>query len=359
MRHLLYVLAVFVSMQGATQITVGPTDFATGGDTVIVSQSDTMDLDLVTTGADATWDFSGINITTQSIDTFYAVSDADFLYQAVFNNAFTYPDHQSEYYRPWFGGGLDAASQFGLGIEAPVQFTDVRSDSLVNTGIGFGINGVNIPGPSDTIDVQYYFPMQYGDSWTSPSFTEMDLNPTFDAIYKRYQTRNSVVDGWGEISTPFGTFQALRVKSQITAVDSFYIGLLSTWVELPTPDRVEYQWIANGKKVPVFEVITTDVGGTPTITSVRFKDKKRDFASVEQNQVEVNVYPNPADQQLQVKLTETAELVQVFDLTGKEIFTTVPTNSQLSIDVSDWKSGTYILRLMTSSGILSQPITVK
>lgn len=360
MRKLLLASVVLTLTFNVTaQITVIDTDFPSSNDTAMVSSSDETTLDLVTTGANASWDFSFVNISTQRIDTFHSVASADFLFQAVFNNFFFYPDHLSDYYTPVLAGGLGQASQFGVAIESPTQFTAVLSDKVQNTGIGVYLNGFGIPAASDTIDVQYELPMDYSDSWTSNSFTELDLNPAFNGIYRRHQQRNSVVDGWGEITTPFGTFQALRVKSFVTGSDSVYVDFLSTWLELPTPDQIEYDWIATGQKVPVFSVVTADVGGNEIITTIEFKDKKRDFVSVENISVDAAIYPNPTNDQLIVVSLDLLSQVDVFDIAGKKIFSVIPTTNQVMIDLSNCEKGMYVIQLTQNGNVTNSKIMVQ
>lgn len=359
MKTLLLSLFVLISTIGMSQITIVDTDFPVAADTAMVSSSDETTLDLMQTGADETWDFSWINISAQTIDTFHSVQNASILYQLIFNNSWDNPDHVSDYYTPWGGGGLDQLSQFGLGVELPVQFIAVHPDRVENTGIGFEVMGTGIPGKSDTIDVQYELPMNYSDSWVSNSYTNIDLNPTFDAIYRRYQYRNSIVDGWGEITTPFGTFEALRVKSLVSAVDSFYVGLLGTWVELPTPDQIEYDWFATGQKIPVFSVVTTDIAGTETITSIKFKDKFRTFASTTENEFNGSIFPNPVSNELQISFNEPFSRVEILDLSGKLLYEDVSGKVNLTLDVSQWDSGMYILKSYTGELTTSAKFVVR
>ncbi|UKN03557.1 T9SS type A sorting domain-containing protein [Paracrocinitomix mangrovi] len=359
MNKILLCTALLISGMSYAQITITSADFAAANDTVMVSTSDETSLDFVTTGADVVWDFSTINIPTQTIDTFHSVAGSAALYQAVFNNAWFYPEHESDYYTPWFGGGLSQLGQFGIGIESPVQFTAVLSNQVKNTGIGFYIQGQGIPGPADTIDIQYELPMNYSDAWTSPSYIEVDLNPAFDAIYTRYQIRNSNVDGWGTVITPFGSFDALRVRSHLTSQDSIYVGFLGGTYALPTPDRVEYHWFTNGQKIPIFSITTTDIAGTETITEVKFKDKKRDFASVQENAINFSVYPNPTAEFVTISTDNVAEKIEIFDAKGSMIYNVVPTSNQLKINTTNWDKGIYLIKVDQQNTVSTSKLVVQ
>jgi hypothetical protein len=322
MKKLVYVLALFCANWASAQITITSADFPQGGDTTITSSTDDLNVDIATTGADTFWDFSSLNVSTQRIDTFYDVSDANAVFQLVFNNGFTNPDYESTYFLPWNDVDFSMADQVGLSIENPILFTKVASDKIETTGFGIVANGIPIPASSDTIDMQYQLPLNYADIWNSNSYTNLDLNPAFDGIFRRYQQRNSVVDGWGQVATPYGTFDALRVRSVIEAQDSVYIsfgGFGGQWIELPTPTTIEYTWLANGQKAPVFKVTAQDLGGNETITSVEFKDKKRDFASIQEEGLNLSVYPNPAKGELHVQLEgfSPESVISLIDLQGK------------------------------------------
>lgn len=360
-KTLLALTLLHVSVSFA-QITVIDTDFPVGDDTVRVSISLDTGLDLFTTGTNATWDFSTLNIETQRIDTFHAISGAPALYQLVFNNGFTNPDYQSDYFLPWQNLDFSQASQLGLSIESPVFFTKVENDKVEITGFGLVANGISIPAQSDTIDVQYDLPMNYGDSWVSNSYTNLDLNPTFNGIYRRHQQRNVIVDGWGQITTPFQTYDAIRVKSLISSQDSLYIdlGFGGTWLELPVPDQIQYDWFANGQKIPVLKVITQDMAGTETVTSVEFKDKKRDFASITGAEFSGSSYPNPATDQFNLTFNSQPESINVFDLSGKLVYSkTASIGTSLQIDVSQWISGTYLVQIVEKQSVSSVKLEVR
>jgi hypothetical protein len=151
----------------------------------------------------------------------------------------------------------------------------------------------------------------------------------------------------------------VRVKSYVSAIDSLYLGLIGSWVNLPTPDQIEYQWFTNGEKVPVFSVVTSDLGGNETVTSVEFKDKLRYFASVDEWSFHGDIFPNPATDRVDVLLQSTASLIEIVDLSGKVMFTTVPVSNSFSFEVDHWDAGLYILKSTTPQGIATTKFIVE
>lgn len=362
MKNFLSFFGLFIALGSWAQITVTDADFPSGGDTAMVTISNETVIDLVTTGNNVTWDFSLVSIDNQRIDTFFDISSAEAFYQLVFNNQFTNPDYASEYFLPWVDGvDFSQASQFGLSIEDPVNFTKIDAGGVEQVGFGLKINGIAVPASSDTIDVQYQLPLTYSDSWISNSYTNLDLNPQFNGIYRRYTQRNSIVDGWGQIITPNKTYDAVRVKSLVSTQDSVYIdiGFGGMWIELPTPDRIEYDWIANNEKISVFKVVTQDIVGTETVTTVEFKDKKRDFASIEDEQVNVGIYPNPATDQFQINAVTDIDQIEVLDVNGKIVFSEMPNAKITTVDVSSWAPGLYVVKLKAEDKITIKKMQVQ
>lgn len=362
MKKFLSIIALSISFCSWTQITITETDFPSGGDTALVTISNDTSIDLVLTGANTNWDFSMISIDNQRIDTFFDISEAEAFYQFVFNNQFTNPDYASEYFTAWNNAvDFSQASALGLEIENPVNFTKISSSAIEQVGFGMKINGISVPAASDTIDVEYQLPFTYSDSWISNSYTNLDLNPQFNGIYRRYQQRNSIVDGWGQITTPFKTYDVVRVKSLINAQDSVYLdlGFGGMWIELPTPDQIEYNWIATGEKISVFKVVTQDIAGNETITTVEFKDKKRDFVSITKFDNEIGVYPNPAANNVTVSTEYTPTEIQIIDLSGKIVQSNMPLSKQSVLDVSELNTGLYLIKIFSENKVETVKLQVQ
>lgn len=238
-----------------SQITITSGDFPDGGDTALVSISTDFDLDYTAAGGDFVWDFSSLEMTDQRIDTFFKIDDASITYQLVFNNGWFDPDYQANYYQNAFNFAIPATDLIGVSIEKPVTFTKIESDRVELVGVGLEIEGIQVPIKNEIIDVEYELPLNFGVDWVSNSFFEIDLNPAYDGILRRYQERSSQVDGWGEITTPFGTFDVIRTISFIDFTDSLRItfGGDPTWIEIPTPSQVVYTWWAEDQKIQFFK----------------------------------------------------------------------------------------------------------
>jgi len=72
------------------------------------------------------------------------------------------------------------------------------------------------------------------------------------------------------------------------------------------------------------------------------------------NFIGLSLYPNPASHFLNVKSQQNIELLQVFDVTGKLIDSHSVNSKELTLDVSIYQSGIYVVVAKTANTILSE-----
>jgi hypothetical protein len=351
---------LFITQTLSAQVSINNTDFPNGGDTCLISISNQTTLvDYSTTGANQIWDFSYLEANSQRIDTFYNVNNSSLLYQASFNNWLLAPDYNSDYYNKLINNNLPTIPGGTITLENPVFFSKNSTSKFEIVGIGVEVNGIEVPVQSDTIDVVYDFPMTYNDSWNSRSYFNIDMNPIYDAQFKRHQQRDVIVDGWGQITTPFGDFDAIRVKTILTYQDSIYIDLPligASWLAIPTPETIEYNWWTTNNKVPVLK-ITTQAG---IATTIEYRDGVvNDFASTIEEQLNyISLFPNPTSTELTINVSEvTPSLIEILDLNGKLMYSTTLTGN-IKINVSNWTKGVYFVKMKNNSITTTQNFIV-
>jgi hypothetical protein len=334
-----------------SQVTITASDFPDGDDTVMVSVSSDFELDYESTGEDYIWNFSSLTYENQRIDTFFDINDASLTYQVIFNNGFFDADYQADYYTNFLNFAIPSLDLIGLTIDKPVGFSKIESDAVEIVGVGLEISGVQVPIKSEIIDIEYELPMTFGDNWVSNSFLEIDLNPAYDGIFRRHQNRTSFVDGWGVVNTPFGTFNAVRVTAQLDFSDSLQItfGEISTWVEVPTPSQKVYSWFTNDQKIPILQVVSQNVFGVETVTSVEYRDKYRGVANIQdqEEQSQLSLFPNPASQTLNIEgLTETVNY-NIYDIEGRIVQFGVLTPLKPIVITNQLDKGMYLIHFIS------------
>ena len=332
------------------QVTITNPDFADGGDITYMSTATDPTIDFATTGANQTWDFSTLTSTGQTVRDYQQVSAASVLVQFVFGS-FAASDYHATNFLPSNALPLAQISNF-----LPVTITDVNqysknsADAITSVGLSVVVNGTEIPFKSDTIETRYKFPLNFGDAYSSVGYSRLDMNPVYNAIWMQNRHTNSVVDGWGSITTSFGTFDVLRVDHFIQEVDSLYFDAFGNpvAVELPIPDSHQYEWIAVGQKEPILRITTTLFGGTETVTNIEFKDNNLSAGLTEASNA-ISIYPNPTATNIQLKGINSETNYTIYSMDGKLVLSGVVSQSANTIDVSSLENGKYTI-LMQNEG---------
>lgn len=282
-----------------TSPSITAADMPTVGDSLRISESGLpANAPLLTrTGANQTWDYSGLVATSQRVERYAAVSTAaGALLQFTFNNALLSPDNRATLVsaRP-----IPVAGAL-LPITDPLEFSNVSAADFRLVGYGATFNGTAVPvtyASKAQQDVVYRFPISY----TSAADVSNSLltSPAYLAstgYFSQKRQRSNQPDAWGTITTPFGTFQAVRVVTTILDHDS--IAFSGTNQAYTLPLTREYKWLAKGIHVPVLTITTTSVAGREVVAAVEYRDTFRRFAPLAARgavgAAGFAAYPNPS-----------------------------------------------------------------
>ncbi len=224
-------------MTGYPQISIDQADMPQPGDTIRVSIATSIPVDYTKTAMDTTWDFSALFPVNQRLDSFLTRQSTPLLYQMLFSNA--------NLASP--GGG---ATFPGMPVTDPFTFYESSPNSFKDLGFAFTISGLPAALKYLTPDIYYPFPIPFS-GWSSNSAASIG----FPGLFTYYSGRNrtSFVDGWGSLTTPYGTFSTIRVKSHLIQYDSLYIDTLGAGVPLER-DIIQYKWLAKGMGIPVLQI---------------------------------------------------------------------------------------------------------
>ena len=310
-------------------------------------------IDYSSTGANYTWDFSYLVAEEQILRKYFDISDGSNLMQFMFG-AFAPPVYQGTNFAETDAIPLDQLSGiFPVSLDEIHLISRNTADSITSVGYTMTVDGNEIPFRSDTIETRYKFPMLYGNVYSSRGHSELDLNPLFDAVWKQYRQRSSHVDGWGSITTPYGTFDALRIRHSITETDSIYFdfGTGGTWFELPIPLTTQYEWWATGELEPVMRITTSDFSGTEIVTGIEYRDSYLGLdASLEEQELSFLIAPNPTIDAIHLKVPGYGWTYTILAADGTRVGTGVLKISDSSIDVSKLNAGQYYLLLRNTKG---------
>ncbi len=344
------------------QITLTVSDFSDGGDAVWMSTTLDPTIDFSSTGPNYNWDFSSLTYQDQELREYSNMSSASGLVNIVFG-AFASPEYQATNYTASTAIPLDQIS----GV-LPVNLSDVNqysrnaSDGITSVGFSLSVEGNEVPFKSDVIETRYALPLDYNDTYTSSGYSNLDMNPFYDAIWRQNRTRTSVVDGWGSITTPYGTFDALRIDHFIEETDSIYISGFGQgfWVELPIPDSHLYEWWTNNEKEPILRITTTDILGLETVTGIEYKDNYQGpGAGLKELDLSLKVYPNPASDQLNIEGLQSEMNYKIVGLDGRVHVTGSVSPMNNSIDLNHLDAGAYNCVVYENGGFISKSFIKK
>jgi hypothetical protein len=354
MKILLLTTFFFLGFFLNAQITITSADFGDSGDTVRISVAADLEIDFTTTGSDQVWDYSGLIAESQYLKHFSDITEAGNFAGFLFGQ-FASPKYQASYFNKSTALPLDQIGDFlPLPIDSFNLVSRLTTDSLTSIGTIISVGGNMIPVKSDTIETRFAFPLNFGDTHFSRGYTYLDMNPIQNAIWIQYRTRNTEVDGWGIVSTPFGTFNALRVRHEITENDSLFIEFsgFGFWVPIPVPLSREYEWWTNGEKEPVLKIMTNQIQGTETVTSVEYKDLYRGLdAGLEENLLSVSVSPNPTQGKVDFITESPISKLRIYSVNG-HLIKELAINNQISfsIDLTDQAKGVYFVEGFSDKG---------
>lgn len=217
--------------------------------------------DYTSTGANYTWDFSSIKVQNQDVQKYFSPLQTPYLLQFLSNASYGIPQSNQ---------GLGP-----IGGVASNVYMFYKTSSAAQIIVGRGATIQSLPlgivyAPKDTV---FKYPLTFGSTY-SGSFSGEQSLATLGTL-KQAGTRSTTVDGWGKITTPYGTFDCIRVKSIVDETDS----IIFNGFGIPLPNsKIEYTWLAKTEKYPIMEVVVNSL--TSAVTSIKYKDIYRPEAYV-------------------------------------------------------------------------------
>lgn len=356
MKQVLLLLLILASNCVFAQITLTDQHFSGANESFVISTTTDPSIDYSLTGANVTWDFSSLVAIGQKGYLTKPVSTAA-LYSQLLFGSFAPLAYKATYFASTTDLPLaQLTTALPISIEDISLFTKKNSTAITSVGYELLINGQGIAVKSDTIEKRYVLPLNFGDAYSSRGYTALDINPIYNAQLRQRRLRTSVVDGYGTITTPFGSFSALRIKHEIIENDSVFLAIGGTtgfWLPLPIPMAYEYEWRAVEEKEPILLIKTALTLGSETVTAIEYRDQFLGLG-IGENNVEVTVGPNPANDKLIVSAAALIEQWSLVSMNGQVVRTSNHLANTLTIDLSNLARGEYQLILQTSKGISCQ-----
>lgn len=150
-------------------------------------------------------------------------------------------------------------------------------------------------------------------------------------------------------------------------------------VEIP-PAQAATPWIVHTSPWNWYDpndpnITSTDANPNVKSTSIAWMDTVMSFivprmatvlqaegvpAGIVETTQSFKVYPNPSSDLVAIKGTNGSMFtsVQAFDITGRVVYASDATGNSLSIDVSNWNNGIYLVQIATENGVQVKRIVV-
>lgn len=337
---LLLGISAVLTANAQSPITLTNSDMPGSGDTLRYSNAQMSSVGNYTqTGTNYAWNFSSLVPTGQGVRSF--------------KNALSTP------YAFFFFGlneyGEKIADTLGAG---PIKLTNYYNyykkqsspSAYIADGAGITFSSVPVPNYYSDKDELYKFPMSY-PKYDSTTFKfSTTSNSLIPIQYSKTGYRVTIVDGWGTVTTPFGTANCLRLITTQYSQDSIKNIIVPFPIGFPNNQR-SYQWMVSGGKIPFLEINGALTGSSFNPTQARYRDSSRTIVGIKEIQTDkdlVIMYPNPVKDKLSLKFNKNLSYeLAIADIAGKELIKEkVEANSMSnSIDVSALKPGIYLLRV--------------
>ena len=357
-KSLLFVFIVCLNLTIISQITITSANMPGSADTIRYSNASLTSVgDYTATGANYNWDFSTLDSTGQGLRRFVAANTTPYIF---------------------FGTDFGEKTADSIGF-SPILFKNIysfykkTSSKFYIDGIGMTFSGFPIPNFYTDKDELYLFPLNYlnRDS-TTFKFSTVTTGSTIPS-YSKQGYRITEADGWGTITTPYGTASCLRVVttqySQDSIKGSLAIGTFTIPLNIGFPNYTKsYQWLTLTEKIPFLEVSGTVVAGNFVPTAAKYRDVLRSWVGIKEENplLALSVFPNPASGQLNLIIPKHEEAItaELLDLQGKIVLSVNLANNsnvvnQHKLDVSLVAKGLYVLNLSSTLGKQSLKISIQ
>jgi|AntAceMinimDraft_17_1070374.scaffolds.fasta_scaffold05282_3 hypothetical protein len=351
MKKIVFIFFVLLSFRVNAQITITQDDIASIG-TIIYQAVDTAPdstIILGSSGIDQVWDFSGLK--NQEKDTINFVDPATTNFASDFSTS-----------------NLALVNISDNDTSSIAYFTTSLTDLVVN---GFAIAPINI----DTIS-----PIVFNDPETFitfPSYYQSSFNDTskynFTTYYdttlygyqvdsvrsKRFTTKESVIDAWGTLTTPLGTFPVIRQYTKSIFEDDLWVHvnmLPVGWMwKLANENKdtsYTYYWWANNVGLPLIEM--TYDNDSNMVKKVSWLQVSPSAVNQYQSNSNINIYPNPANKFLYIdnfNNTKIENIITIYNVLGEKTKVLCIKNEQrIKISLKGLKDGIYILTVISKDG---------
>mgnify|MGYP003634029107 CR=1 FL=1 len=273
MKKILLFFSCIVFSQLQAQITINSNHMPVNGDTLryTIALLDSAVLSTYqTSGANVSWNYSNLIPQRQGVRSFRNSSQTPY--------SISIPNRLGEKLADTLDiGGFSLYNVYDFFNSTTSDFSLDYRGASVPTGLGFPFPAtLNLTPSFSDKDEIYQFPLNYLDR-DSSTFNVV-FNNVLPALYygsNGYRINN--VDAWGSLTTPFGTFNTIRVVTDVVAYDT--VNFSTNAIGINSHIR-EYKWLTTSLRIPAMTVSGNVIAGVFIPTTVQYRDSIRNVPSL-------------------------------------------------------------------------------
>lgn len=343
-KHLLIGSLVFASFS-FSQITVTEYDLVQPSDVVDQAYDQSNSITHTTAGTDLTWNFSAL--LEDSTGQFSVGAAGWGNGSSNFPNANLYGD--------------DNSGQGHIYLNKSASALDVVG--FYGDPLGSGNDEAYYFDPQDRITP---LPLTYNTTDQNSYVFEFTFDPgqtgVDSARIKQSAEQEFVADAWGEVTTPLGTFEVVRLlKTQINTDSTWIYALGNEQLVNDGKDTTyTYSYFTNDANVryPLVEYdydpVLQQIDGNITWL------KAAPTASVDEvDMSKFEVYPNPALNEVTLSTGDINAAYNIIDITGKKVLDGNTNAKESIVDISKLKSGVYLIKFFTEEKYIGTKKLIK
>lgn len=287
-------------------------------------------------GANQTWNFT--SMTEHYVDTL------------LFENHTTYP-------------GANVFTTANLGMRSATD--DSEWTFLNKTTSGLFVLGASFYEQSQLITASapntiFTFPSTMGTNysnnwWGIVSQSYIGMGGVDSVRVTKRASISSLIDAWGNVTTPFGNFASLRQNVTEINIDTIWVYQGGAWniIDPFTAAMFGYTPISNdtlniarwwtdhpNSKFPLLEMEYDNNGNVYHVVW----QKNSPFVGIEEMNAKpmFSLYPNPAKDMINIATDKIDNsIISIIDITGKEVKSLDFNTSNISLNISDLDAGVY------------------
>jgi hypothetical protein len=222
--------------------------------------------------------------------------------------------------------------------------------------------------PFSPYERQLSFPMSYEQTWNNTSVLKFkstdnaDFGGFGDSLVVKITThRTAIVDAWGTVNTPLGSFEALRLHTKDSVIQDVQVFSFGFPIFEETETTLDN----------LFTFVSNDADSKYNLLQYNYAPVEELLSNVQwqmtsplantgvnHKQARMDVFPNPANQEFKITNLAVGDKVTILGSNGQIAASFKVSNQNMSFSTLGLNSGNYTVLVHGKSGLFSKKLVV-